>query len=95
MTSLVTQSSNRGKKHSSRQEIIYTILLCVGQRGITITKVFYGSMTSYVQCREYLHDMRRLEMVTFDETAKLYRVTARGEYFLQIYSVLKQQLGEE
>lgn len=52
-------------------------------------------MTSYEQCREYLDDMIRLGMVTFDETAKLYRVTARGEHFLQIYSVLKQQLGEK
>jgi predicted transcriptional regulator len=67
----------------------------MGQRGITITKVFYGSMTSYEQCREYLDDLIRLGMVTFDETARLYRVTARGEHFLQIYSVLKQQLGEE
>ena len=95
MTSLVTHNSNMGRKHRSRQEIIYSILSFMGQRGTTITKVFYNSMISYEQSREYIDNLIKLGMVTFDERARLYRITAKGEHFLQIYSVIRQQLGEE
>lgn len=36
----------------------------MGQRGVTITKIFYASYTSYEQCKEILADLRRLGMAT-------------------------------
>jgi predicted transcriptional regulator len=94
MTMVCPKSSSRRKKYRSQQEIIYTILNTMGQQGTTITKIFYGSMTSYEQCREYLDDLIKLNMVAFDKKARLYRVNAKGEHFMQIYSVLRLQLGE-
>lgn len=67
----------------------------MGQHGVTITKIFYASYTSYEQCKEILADLRRLGMVTYNEETKSYRVTAKGEHYMQIYSVLRNQLGEQ
>jgi predicted transcriptional regulator len=67
----------------------------MGQQGTAITKIFSGSMAAYEQSKEYLDDFIELNIITFDQKTRLYRVTAKSEHFMQIYDVLRQQLGEQ
>jgi predicted transcriptional regulator len=48
-------------RYRSKHEIILQILQSIGEQGVGITKLFYGSMASYDQCTEYLVEMTRLE----------------------------------
>jgi len=34
-------------------------------------------------------------MTAFDQNSRLNRVTAKGEHYMQVFSVLRQQLGKD
>jgi predicted transcriptional regulator len=89
MTSLTTRH-----RYRTKHDIFLQILQTIGEQGAGITKVFYGSMTSYEQCKEYLVEMTRLELITFDKDTRLYQIAPKGKHFMQLYSALRTQLGE-
>jgi predicted transcriptional regulator len=81
-------------RYRSKHEIILQILQSIDQQGTGITKAFNGSMTSYEQCKEYLVEMTRLELITFDKETRLYQIAPKGKHFMQLHSVLRTKLKE-
>lgn len=81
-------------RYRSKHEIILQILQSIGEQGAGITKVFYGSTKSYDQCKEYLVEMTRLELINYDKETRLYQIAPKGKHFMQLYSVLRAQLED-
>jgi predicted transcriptional regulator len=76
-------------KYRSSTEIMDAILRSVGQDGGTRTRIMYKSYLSYTQLNEYLSTLLQKDLLSFEQGTQLYRVTARGSRYLEVYSEIR------
>jgi predicted transcriptional regulator len=76
-------------KYRNRTEITSQILeAAVG--GTTKTKIMYKAFISYAQLKEYLEALEVNGLLEYQQSEELYRTTAKGKKFLDIYSQMGQ-----
>ncbi|HEX2556958.1 MAG TPA: winged helix-turn-helix domain-containing protein [Nitrososphaera sp.] len=76
-------------KYRSRTEITSQILEAAAG-GTTKTKIMYKAFLSYAQLKEYLEVLETNGLLEYQQSEELYRTTAKGRKFLDIYSQMGQ-----
>lgn len=76
-------------KYRSRTEITSQILEAA-DGGTTKTKIMYKAFVSYAQLKEYLEVLEVNGLLEYQQSEELYRTTAKGRKFLDIYSQMGQ-----
>lgn len=76
-------------KYRSRTEITSQILEAA-DGGTTKTKIMYKAFVSYAQLKEYLEVLEVNGLLEYQQSEELYRTTAKGRRFLDIYSQMGQ-----
>src|SRR5438874_12090245 len=65
-------------KYRSRADIMSEVLQTMSQGNITLTRIMYGSFTSYVQAKEYVSFLHKKGLIKFDEPSRTYGLTEEG-----------------
>lgn len=77
--------TNKGKRYRSKQEIISNVLQSIdAERGNGITKIIYGSYCSFIQAKEYLHELENIGLVTYDSDRRIWKITNKGFEFMRL-----------
>jgi predicted transcriptional regulator len=80
-------------KYRGRDEIIASILLSAEtDNGIRRTGIMYNSFLSYPQLLNYLEHLMDKELLTYDQSQKVYKITIKGSKFLEIYNKMSELL---
>jgi predicted transcriptional regulator len=58
--------------------------------GSTKTKLMYGAYLSYAQIKEYLAYLEERELLLFDGTSQLYKVSEKGLQVLRLYDQMSK-----
>jgi predicted transcriptional regulator len=79
-------------KYRRRDEIIRSILDSTTGDGSTKTRIMYSSFLSYPQLIEYLSYLIDHSLIVHDNSAKIYRITAKGLKLLNICNEIEEMV---
>lgn len=79
-------------RYRRRDEIIRSILDGTTGPGVTKTRIMYNSFLSYPQLVEYLNYLTDHVLLAYDESAKLYKITAKGLKFLDLCTKIEEMV---
>ncbi len=79
-------------KNRSRLEIIAMILETVGENGAIQAKIMYKVYLSFLQMKEYLSQLRKNDLLLYDEHAQIYKMTEKGQRFLILYKQMTESI---
>jgi predicted transcriptional regulator len=84
-------------KYRSRNDIFASILQAASEEkeGAKLTKLMYKSFVSYLQLSDFLAELTKHELLTFDSKSKRYSVTQRGIKFLDLYLKMDHLIQRE
>ena len=74
-------------KYRSRSDII-GLILEAANGGASKTSIMYKAFLTFTQMREYLGLLIQKGLIEYEEGERIYRITAKGLRFLQIYNEL-------
>jgi predicted transcriptional regulator len=81
-------------RYRSRLEVIGSILRIVrSSSGTSKTRIMYGSYISSNQLKDYLGFALERGLLVYDEGTRTYRLTEKGQRFLNISDRVQQLLG--
>jgi predicted transcriptional regulator len=88
------QKDKNYNKHRSRTELIASILRAAASKpeGELSTRIMYIVNTSQRNLKEYFGDLLSSELLEYDNHSRRYKVTSKGNRFLELYSKLRQDL---
>lgn len=86
-------TEHKKQHYRSRNEIIMHILESIGERGANQHKIMYGAMLSFIQMKTYLADLTTKGIISYNEYRQVWIVTTRGERWMQVNRVLRDELG--
>ena len=75
-------------KHRNRLEIVSEILQTTSGNRAIQAKIMHRAYLSYPQLKEYLSLLKENGLIEYEEGERIYRITAKGLRFLQIYNEL-------
>jgi predicted transcriptional regulator len=61
-------------------------------RGIPLTRLVYISMTSHRPLTLHLQVLMKYGLLEYDDPEKVYKITTRGQQFIQLYSKMAEML---
>jgi predicted transcriptional regulator len=76
-------------KYRSRTDITAQILEAA-TGGTSKTKIMYKAFVSYAQLKEYMEVLITNDLLTIEAGGDVFRTTAKGSRFLQIYNNIDQ-----
>jgi predicted transcriptional regulator len=79
-------------KNRSRLEIIAMILETVGDKGAIQAKIMYKVYLSFLQMKEYLSNLMKNDLITYDAGAQIYKMTEKGRRFLILYKQMTESI---
>ena len=79
-------------KHRSSIEIIDSMLRSM-RSGAAKTHVMYSAHMSFAQLKEYLKVLEEKELVRYDESSRLYRISERGLRFMKSYDEIRELIS--
>jgi predicted transcriptional regulator len=65
-------------KYRSRADITSEVLQTMSNGNISLTRIMYGSFTSYIQAKEYTTYLEKRGLITHDLTSASYGLTEEG-----------------
>ena len=68
-------------------------ILRVAMRGASRTRLMYGAYLSYAQLKDYIAFLQDKELLVYDESMQLYRLTQRALKFLSVYDEFNDLLS--
>ena len=79
-------------KYRSRTEIIASLLEAIYQAGnqVTKTKLMYRTFLSYGQFKEYVETLVGNDLIEYNKTSQLFRITERGIGFLKAWRQIEE-----
>jgi predicted transcriptional regulator len=94
LTATTMQHQNKDIKHRSRTELIASILGAAASvpEGELSTRIMYRVNTSQKDLKKYLGNLLSSELLEYDIHSRRYKVTSKGNRFLELYSKLRQEL---
>lgn len=92
LLNIVSGISKDTKKHRSRTELIAGILEVIGTEGELTTRIMYRANTSQHELKEYLRELLRLRLITYNEDSRKYYITGNGLRFMELYNGLREHL---
>ena len=81
-------------KYRTRLDIMATILR-VAMRGASRTRLMYGAYLSYAQLKDYISFLQDKELLVYDESMHIYRLTEKALKFLSVYDEFNDLLSLE
>jgi len=82
-------------RYRSKHTIYFQIMNAMGLRDASVTRIVYCTFCSYQQTKFHLVRLAELGLVSYNAEENMHRLTARGNYFVQIYRVMAHALGED
>jgi predicted transcriptional regulator len=79
-------------RYRRRDEIIRSILDSTTGDGTTKTRIMYSSFLSYPQLVEYLNYLTDHSLIAHDNSAKTYKITAKGIKLLNICNEIEEMV---
>jgi predicted transcriptional regulator len=79
-------------KHSSRSEIIGTILEAANGGGVTKTTIMYKAMLSYEYMKDYLLSLVEDDLIEYEQGKMSYKTTPKGMHLLQLYNNVNEMV---
>jgi predicted transcriptional regulator len=62
--------------------------------GAAKTHIMYSAYMSFAQLKEYLKVLEEKELVRYDESSRLYRITDRGLRFMSAYDEIRELFSD-
>src|ERR1700733_5162834 len=79
-------------KYRGRAEIIDSMLRSI-KSGAKKTYIMYEAHMSFGQLKEYLKFLEERELIEYEESSRLYRITQRGVRFMNAYDEITEVLS--
>lgn len=83
-------------RHRDKNEIIASILQILAEKnGMGFTKIMYCSYLSYKQVNRFLNLAVGNGLLDYNVSTRLYKITRRGQDFLELYTKMENLLKFE
>jgi predicted transcriptional regulator len=83
-------------KYRSRTDLIAAILSsAAGEKGALLTRIMYTSFLSYPQIKEFLQFLLEHGLIEHNELNKVYKITAKGFQYLELYKQIDELVKKQ
>jgi predicted transcriptional regulator len=82
-------NDNDKLKYRSKTDITAQILTAAKNKPLGKTKIMYSAMVSSQQMKEYLDELLRKELISYNEESRTYQTTEHVLEFIRLYEKIK------